>query len=257
MITIVLNGQDYLEQTIQSVVCQSYDNVEYIVIDGGSKDGTLDVLHKYDHMIDYWVSEPDSGIGDAFNKGVTVSTGEWINFMNCGDTFTSPDVVHYVAGSADETVDIVFGKANLVDTKGTILLTTGAVFDQKKFYRGRMLPHQSVFHNRRYFEQYGLFDNSLRTVMCYEMLLRKRPLQSVFIDRPLSNMLVGGVHESCDYLRLRETRMVKREYCAEAGALRIEMDYWHAMVRALIKRALNRVGLKSITTKVRQLENRH
>ena len=92
--------------------------------------------------------------------------------------------------------------------------------------------------------------------MCYELLLRKRPLSTVFIDKTVSEMLVGGVNETNDYLRLKEARMVKRKYCSDVGNLIIEFDYWYALGRALIKRALNRVGLRSITRKIRQIESR-
>lgn len=256
VITIVFNGHKHLEQTIQSVLNQSYNNVEYIVIDGGSTDGTLDIIKKYEHAIDYWVSEPDSGISDAFNKGIIASTGKWVNFMNCADTFASPDAVEDFISHVDYNADVIFGKANVVDGKGNIILTAGRAFDGKKFYRGRMIPHQSAFHNRRYFQQYGLFDKGLKMVMCYEMLLRKRPLSTVFIDKTVSDMLVGGVNETNDYLRLKEARMVKRKYCSDVNNLIIEFDYWYALVRALVKRALNCIGLRSVTRKIRQIENR-
>jgi glycosyltransferase involved in cell wall biosynthesis len=85
IVTVVFNGEKYLEETIQSVLNQTYDNVEYIIIDGGSTDGTVDILKRYDDKIDYWVSEKDSGIYDAMNKGIDVATGQWINFINIGD----------------------------------------------------------------------------------------------------------------------------------------------------------------------------
>ena len=256
VITIVYNRAEYLAGTIESVLEQSYDNVEYVVIDGGSTDGTLDIIRKYEHAIDYWVSEPDSGISDAFNKGIIASTGKWVNFMNCADKFTSPDAIEESISHIDDKADVIFGKANVIDSAGKILLTAGKPFDQEKFYRRMSIPHQSAFHNRHYFEQYGLFDEHLRMAMVYELFLRKSPLAAVFIDETISNMLAGGVHETQDYLRLREVRMVKAKHCSNVPALMIAFDYWRGLARALLKRGLNRIGLRRITLRIRQIESR-
>jgi glycosyltransferase involved in cell wall biosynthesis len=93
VITVVFNGAGEIEETIRSVIQQTYDNVEYIVIDGGSTDGTLEIIGKYGDAIDHWVSEPDRGIYDAMNKGIRLAQGEWLNFMNAGDLFSAKDVV--------------------------------------------------------------------------------------------------------------------------------------------------------------------
>ena len=89
VITISYNAVSVIEDTIQSVLNQSYKDIEYIIIDGGSTDGTVDIIKKYQDKINYWVSEPDNGIYDAMNKGIDKATGEWINFMNAGDYFHS------------------------------------------------------------------------------------------------------------------------------------------------------------------------
>ena len=97
VITIAYNCAAFIEETMLSVLNQTYSNIEYIVIDGGSTDGTLDVIRKYDHAIDYWISEPDRGIYDGINKGVRASTGQWLNCMNVKDAFASDDTVQTVA----------------------------------------------------------------------------------------------------------------------------------------------------------------
>lgn len=109
VITVVFNGAEKLEETIKSVLNQTYGNVEYIIMDGGSKDGTVDIIKKYEHQLAYWISAPDKGIYDAMNKAIDKATGEWINFMNCGDRFASPDVLELFAKEYD--ADILYGDA--------------------------------------------------------------------------------------------------------------------------------------------------
>jgi glycosyltransferase involved in cell wall biosynthesis len=97
VITVTYNCGRDLEDTILSVLNQSYSNIEYIVVDGGSQDGTLNILTKYDHAIDYWISEPDKGIYDAMNKGILLSSGDWLSFLNAKDTFCEPRTIETVA----------------------------------------------------------------------------------------------------------------------------------------------------------------
>lgn len=108
IVTIVFNGKEFLEETILSVINQTYDNIEYIVIDGGSRDGTLEIIKKYEHAIDYWVSENDGGIYDAMNKGINLATGNWINFMNSGDCFSDYKILNEV-NLQNLQVDLIYG----------------------------------------------------------------------------------------------------------------------------------------------------
>jgi len=116
VVTVSYNAVSTIEQTILSVINQTYPNVEYIIIDGGSTDGTVDIIKKYADKIAYWVSEPDKGIYDAMNKGVVVATGEWINFMNAGDIFTDSDVIDklFHQNIIINRVGIVFGDTLVV-----------------------------------------------------------------------------------------------------------------------------------------------
>lgn len=111
VVTVCYNAASEIERTIKSVINQTYSNVEYIIIDGGSKDGTVDLIKKYADKITYWVSEPDKGIYDAMNKGITAATGDWINFLNAGDWYCHKSIIAEVVSYTllHEKADILYG----------------------------------------------------------------------------------------------------------------------------------------------------
>lgn len=175
VITVVFNGEKYLEETIQSVINQTYDNVEYIIIDGGSTDGTLDIIKKYENKIDYWISEKDRGISDAFNKGVRVAQGDYINFQGDGDGFYTTDALEKVFLGINFDEDIfVSARIQRISPEGEELYKSKYVkhFNSKTLLFRMSLPHQGLFSNKYYFKKYGLFDINNTFCMDYEHLLR-------------------------------------------------------------------------------------
>lgn len=145
IITVCYNARSIVEETILSVVSQSYSDTEYIIIDGGSSDGTVEVIKKYLNNISLFISEPDKGIYDAMNKGLKAATGEWINFMNAGDKFSSNDVLAEVfeKRSYDSEVKVIYGDVFL---KLSDNLTIKQLSSSLKFIE-RAMPfcHQSTF----------------------------------------------------------------------------------------------------------------
>ena len=116
VITVVFNGAETLRDTIESVIKQSYGNIEYIIVDGGSRDATVDILRQYDHVIDYWISEKDSGIYDAMNKAISLCSGEYVGMLNSDDMFSGESVVQNIADRFCTTkVDAIFSCLNIVD----------------------------------------------------------------------------------------------------------------------------------------------
>ena len=113
IVTVCYNAEKDIEKTIHSVINQTYDNIEYIVIDGGSNDGTLSMINKYASKIDKIISEPDKGIYDAMNKGITLAKGDWINFMNAGDSYVDADVLKLVSDNINNNCDIIYGVKNI------------------------------------------------------------------------------------------------------------------------------------------------
>jgi glycosyltransferase involved in cell wall biosynthesis len=199
VITVVFNGAKTLEQTILSVVNQTYKNVEFIIIDGGSTDGTLDIIRKYEYAIDYWVSEPDKGIYDAWNKGLAKASGEWIAFLGSDDIYLEGAIDAYanlIIGFRDRPVDYISSRINLIkDNK--VLRTIGQQWNWKSFKKNMNVAHVGSLHRHTLFEKYGLFDVTYKICGDYELLLRPREnLQAEFINITTVDMRLGGVSNS-------------------------------------------------------------
>lgn len=150
VITVVYNGEEKLEDTIRSVANQSYENIEYIVIDGGSTDKTLSIIGRYRNFIDYWISETDDGIYDAMNKGLSVASGHWINFMNCSDVFINEDIVKDIVqelGRMQYNCDMIYGAVCEKDESSTVTLKNPK--HPLWIYYGLFACHQSIFFRRK------------------------------------------------------------------------------------------------------------
>lgn len=153
VITVVFNGAEHLEQTILSVIGQTYDNVEYILIDGGSTDKTLDIVHKYEHAIDYWVSEKDGGIYDAMNKGLKLATGDYIGMLN-SDDWLKLTAFKLIAESFFPDIDFIYGDVFITDTNGNILNIKLAEHPIEKALPYRMpFSHQTFYSKRSVFKK--------------------------------------------------------------------------------------------------------
>lgn len=141
IVTVSYNAVSTIEQTILSVINQTYPHIEYIIIDGGSTDGTVDVIKKYADKITYWVSEPDKGIYDAMNKGIAVATGEWINFMNAGDSYYGNDVLKKIF-TQEQNADYLVGIAS---TPVGLWKPIRENFIFSEVYKGGAVNHQASF----------------------------------------------------------------------------------------------------------------
>ena len=162
IITVTYNAEKVLEDTIQSIVTQSYKNVEYIIVDGGSKDHTLDIINRYREHIHTLVSEPDKGLYDAMNKGIRLATGDYLCFLNAGDELHEDDtlqlMVHSITGT--ELPDVLYGETAIVDEEGHFLrmrrLSAPEDLNWKSFKDGMLVCHQAFFPRRELAEPYDL-----------------------------------------------------------------------------------------------------
>lgn len=179
IVTVVFNSAEFIEKTILSVLGQDYENFEFIVVDGGSTDGTVDILKRYDHAIDYWISEPDKGISDAFNKAIKLAAGDYLNFQGAGDYLLSKHVISEMMTGVDEANDmLICGRIQRVsehDDNQVLWIAPKQYtpkFNKRSLLFRMSLPHQALFTHKNMFEQYGLFDIDNRFCMDYEHLLR-------------------------------------------------------------------------------------
>ena len=167
VITVVFNGEKYLEETIQSVINQSYANVEYIIIDGGSTDKTVDVIRKYENQIDYWVSESDDGIYDGMNKGIKLAVGDWINFMNAGDSFNSPQLINEIRKNFFSDYSIIYSDVLINDQSRTIIQSSR---EHEDWWKGTPFCHQAAFFSTKEGKFY--YDLSHSLAADYEYALK-------------------------------------------------------------------------------------
>jgi len=210
VITVCLNAQEFIEQCIQSVLSQQGVNFEYVIIDGGSTDRTVEVIRKYQDKLAYWHSKPDRGLAHAFNLGVEHSSGQWLQFLNSDDYFSSNDVLQKMAVYLEEypDMDVVFGQTSVVTREQTpekVGGPYGKPFQWRQFCLRDTIPHQSAFSSRTFIERTGPFSEKFRIAVDYEHFLRAGPaLKAQFVPILVANMRDGGLSKHDVLASLRE-----------------------------------------------------
>jgi glycosyltransferase involved in cell wall biosynthesis len=201
IITAVYNGAGHIEECIESILGQTYTNLDYVIIDGGSTDGTPEIVRRYADKLHYFISEKDNGIYHAWNKGLAQAKGDWIAFVGADDRLWSPDVVANTIRDLEtahkEGIRYVYGRINLLSPRGEIIDRWGMPWAEAKkdIYKHMTVTHCCAFHHRSLFGEYGVFDESFRIIGDYEFLLRgfTRGGNAFFADRVFAGMKVGGI----------------------------------------------------------------
>jgi len=199
VITACFNAESFVEECIQSVVSQDFDDFEYIVIDGGSTDKTVNVIERYADKLVYWHSKPDRGISHAFNQGLEKARGEWIVFLNADDCYCHKQVLSSMANilrdSAD--TDLVYGQIQIVKRQQYIEPISDLVGEPWAWRRFRFhstIPHPASFTHRGLFEQFGSFDEKFRNALDYEFYLRAgKGLRVKAVPKLCVWMRIGGM----------------------------------------------------------------
>ncbi len=218
IITVCFNSQQTIKATINSVLNQSYKQVEYIIIDGASTDNTLEIIKEFSNSIDVFVSESDAGIYDAINKGITKSSGDVVGLLHADDVFDNNSVVDNVMQLFDENVDMIYGDINYVDRKDinrVIRKWKSSSYTKGKFKWGWMPPHTGFFIKKSFYLKYGLYNLSLGSSADYELMLRMFELynlKSKYIPLNITKMRVGGVSNSSLKNRWQANRNDKKSW---------------------------------------------
>lgn len=195
VVTVVLNGEAYIEKTLLSVLNQTYDNIEYIVLDGGSSDRTIEIIRKYDNAIDYWVSEKDNGIYYAMNKGIDLATGEWINFLNGGDCFFNNDVLQHVfIKNSFSDACILYGNHQVAYPSGKKKSRVAGHI--KNLWRGSQFCHQASFVKSQY-HKLNVFNPRLSMAADFEFFYKAWKSGVLFhhLDVVIVKFQSGGISD--------------------------------------------------------------
>lgn len=194
IITITYNSEKTLERAICSIINQKYDNIEYIIVDGGSNDGTIDIIHKYEKFISKWVSEPDDGISDAFNKGIAMASGDIIGIINSDDGLCE-NALNYIAESYDPDVDVYRGNIYIWDELRDKKVLEKPLMHFPFASFNMSASHQGTFVSARAYKEYGTFNMNYKFSMDYDLLMRfeKKGARFKYIDKALAYFTMGGI----------------------------------------------------------------
>lgn len=208
IITVNYNNAIGLEKTICSVIQQSYSNIEYIIIDGGSTDNSIDIIKKYENKITYWVSEKDSGVYDAMNKGIKKSTGDYILFLGSDDKLWDKDIIATIFNNIEiHKYDFIYGNVNSPDLGENY----DGAFTVKKIF-SKNICHQAIFYKQELFKKYGLYNVKYKVAADHayniKCILNKR-IKKLFIPITIAFYAPGGLSATVkDHLFIKDRRLI-------------------------------------------------
>ncbi len=252
VITVCYNSEHAIEKTLISVTGQVYENIEYIIIDGGSTDKTNEIIQKYRDQIDLWISEKDEGIYDAMNKAVALAKGEWINFMNAGDTFRDNQVIKDIFDKTRTLGEqVIYGKSiNIYPTftqKGTIL-------KPDQMWKAMPINHQAMFMKTKVLQKYG-FDQKYRFAADYDLIMRLKTdhISFIFIDQFIS--MVDCI-DSTSVKNILQSISERKEIATRNGSnLKIRLYYFLLVSRIKLFRVVKKMIPASWTNRIVKLRH--
>jgi glycosyltransferase involved in cell wall biosynthesis len=219
IITVCFNSATTIETTLRSVIDQNYNNIEYIIVDGGSTDKTLQIIEKYRSAISRLISEKDDGIYFAINKGIALATGDIIGILHADDFYTDNNIITKVVKAFDKNnTDTVYGDLQYVERENTNKVKRNwksGKYSRGLFFKGWMPPHPAFFVRKKCYEKYGMFNTVLKSAADYEMMLRllhKYECSTFYIPEVLVKMRVGGKSNVSIINRVKANREDKKAW---------------------------------------------
>jgi glycosyltransferase involved in cell wall biosynthesis len=211
VITVSLNSEKSIHRTIESVVNQTYKNIEFIVIDGGSKDKTLNIIRRYNNLVKTLITEPDDGIYDAMNKGIRIANGEWIHLLNSDDYYASPTAIESAIRVLDPNYTNYFGMIRETTYHHRVLQSWK--YKRWQLFISAFLPHPALIISKAQYESTGFYDTQYKIAADHDMTLRLTDRwPGKLHDFPLTVMQQGGVSEMNKLLTLREFEKITQRH---------------------------------------------
>lgn len=239
IITVTYNCASQIEETLLSVFSQDYPNIEYIVIDGNSTDGTQEIIERYISKIDKFISEKDRGIYDAMNKGILNAKGDWIYFFNAGDVFYNTHIISSILQKNNIGVDVIWGDYVIRRTKELQkVICKTPFFENKKFYHGMGFSHQSVFVKTSLAKKY-MFDLSFRCCADFNMMMTLYKNGARFEYLPLPIAIVEGRYGFSDSNKVIQMKDTARILGIE-NSIRFKFFYIWWRFKEIIKKIIGR-----------------
>ena len=265
VVVAVRNGVETLQRCIDSVVNQNFHGKELVIIDGQSDDGTIEILRNNAAHINFWLSERDNGICDAWNKGIDHAQGKWICFIGADDYLWQNDSLSKLAPSLElmnPAYRVVYGKVATVSRRGNVTGIWGVPWleAKKNFFIEMSIPHQGVMHHRGLFEEHGKFDQSFRIAGDYEFLLRElETADALFVpDVIVTGMQEGGLSSrpSLAKIALNEFRLARLKHGIKPTPLRWIWRYVKAIGKSRMASALGEKRAESLLQKYRHIAHK-
>ena len=215
IITVCYNARKTIEQTIYSVITQKYKNIEYIVIDGFSTDGTINIIKKYQNKITKWISEKDNGIYNAMNKGIDLATGEYIQFLNADDALVNDEIIEKIVYSIEKynKPDVLSAPVYAIDEKNKLQGIFNNVKNVNEIKQGKIIPHQGIFMKTSVIKEYR-FNEKNKIVSDFELILRCAIDEKTFcfVKYPVVFFSNDGLSGNSEKLRIKEHCQVLNRY---------------------------------------------